>query len=142
MAPPRKQAPQPLPQVKAAQDEITGQLSRQAFSAVSAGAELGQVVDEPNIEPVGTEEPPDDIGQYPEVSVQDGTDMSIPVKKCEAWKVVEELSDDEFQVEVANIDGYQMRKCIIRYRINGQLSPIVNIMDQIRYHGEKGFQNR
>ena len=65
-----------------------------------------------------------------------------PVKRNEKWVVVEELSDDEFQVEVANIDGYQMRKIILRFRVRGELMPNVVVMDGIRYHPTQGFQKR
>jgi len=62
--------------------------------------------------------------------------------KSKAWTVVADLSDDEFQVEVANIDGFQMRKCLLRFRVAGELSPTIQVMEGIRYHGEKGFQSR
>lgn len=151
MAPPRKQAPQPLPAAASTtlgsvggapvidqSPEENGPVVR-VNDMTKVGIDINEVhtMAEP-VRPTGNEEPPEDIGPYPEVTVGEAQQ----VKKCQAWKVVGELSDDEFQVEVANIDGYQMRKCIMRFRIRGELSPIVNIMDQIRYHDSKGFQNR
>ena len=171
--PPRKQAPQPLPTTKLADESPT--LSGAAVSgdseAVNNGMEgrgerladtaLGAIGEGvvASLEPgmAGTPEhdefhrseqwTPAQLAAagtgFATVQVVDGEDQfSQPVSRNENWVVVEELYDDEFQVEVANIDGYQMRKSILRFRVRGELMPVIEVMDGIRYHPTQGFQKR
>ena len=140
--PPRKQAPQPLPTTIENPDasDMEGREERIADTALAAIGEDENTIQAVNAYMVAADKLAEDIKT---VQVVDGEDQfAQPVSRNENWVVVEELFDDEFQVEVANIDGYQMRKSILRFRVRGELMPNVVVMDGIRYHPTQGFQKR
>jgi hypothetical protein len=125
--PPRKQTPTSLPNTNPdAGAKVDG--SAAAAAETAAGALSADNASETTTA---------DVGLDVEVIAE-----PIEIQRNPNWTVVKELSDDEFQVEVANIDGFQMRKCLLRFRVAGVLSPTIQVMEGIRYHGEKGFQSR
>jgi len=162
--PPRKQAPQPLPTTKLDTEQqepvvqvndmtkTSGDIHTLASAASSASERISESIAERTSESICISESHnyDENHSFAEtdekslatVHVYEDNPEGHPVKRNENWVVVEELSDDEFQVEVANIDGYQMRKSILRFRVRGELMPNVVVMDGIRYHPTQGFQKR
>jgi len=139
--PPRKQAPQPLPQTNTLGSvEIAekAQVGVPIEDDVMESREEALV--ETSVPPIGNEEPPDDIGRYPDVTLDEAAQ---PVAKNPNWIVVDALSDDEFQVEAAKLDGYQFRMSILRFRLHGELLSNVVTLPGVTYQKATGqFQNR
>lgn len=147
--PPRKQTPMPLPTDNNTDADTIVDGPAKAAAEITAGALAAVNASEECTEEVGrkaTSVSQEDFDAKPSdmdlTTIHTYEDAAPARPKSKAWTVVADLSDDEFQVEVANIDGFQMRKCLLRFRVDGVLSPTIQVMEGIRYHGEKGFQSR
>jgi len=102
----------------------------------------------PEVSPVNTPGPETDTKKKPKVSFEEDTaplnkgSLSSLVKAEQGkknWSVIDNLSDDEMQIEVCNVTGYQRQAVLLRVRVSGFLTGQVITMQGVRYHPEKGF---